>query len=375
MDQEMLKQIFEKMNELGDELAKVREVRVTAQGPGTRITVADLATKAIDALSEGTARTYGTYMRFLAHGDPAVTGPDGRPFTGYGHMWADEILPSHLVTALELVERRRADGAARRAHNRQLAGRVVRDTRGMGAQYNAVGAWRNMFETAIKDRHLAEGMNPAAKVKKPKRLDGQRMALEPEHYQQMVRLISFTGDDPELDALALRFLDITGARREGLLNLDLAGIDEQECTVRLDEKFGMVIDQPVPDWFIAELLDFARSRGAVKPQDQVFVKRTRSGALESMGARRFDYIFTDRLQSSFEWADRLQVTAHTIRHHAITRIERHAGGAVAGAFARHLPQGVTDIYARASRREVATAVVGLFGGDHPWLHRQPRQRR
>lgn len=375
MDQDLLKEIYQTMTELKVDLASVRAERASAQGPGARITVADLAIKALGTLSEGTARTYGTYIRFLAWGDPEMTGPDGRPWTGFGQRWADEILPSDLVMVLELVGRRQEEAAARRACNRELAGRVVRDARGMGAKYNAVGAWRNMFQTAIKDRHLAEGMNPAAKLAKPKRSDGQRMALEDEHYEQMTRLIASTGDDPQLDNLVLRFLAITGARREGLLNLTLAGIDEQECTVRLDEKFGAIVDQPVPDWFIAELLVFARERGAVNREDRVFVKATRSGTLQSMGRRRFDYIFTDRLQSSFEWADRLQITAHTIRHHAITQVERHAGAAVAGAFARHLPQEVTDIYSRASRREVAAAIVDLFGGDHPWLHRQPRPRR
>lgn len=192
-----------------------------------------------------------------------------------------------------------------------------------------------MFKVAVDDRHLAKGMNPAADMVKPKRSDRRRMALEDEHFEQMVELIGSTGDDPQLDALVLKFIDITGARREGLLDLQVGGIDREECTVRLHEKFDTVFDQPVPDMFVDELLTFAAARRSAARTDSVFVKRTASGGFTPMGRRRYDYIFTDRLQSSFTWADKLQVTAHTLRHHAIIRVERRYGRAVAQAFARH----------------------------------------
>lgn len=256
------------------------------------------------------------------------------------------------------------------------AGRVIRRASGDGARYNAIGAWRCLFEVAIRDRHLAEGMNPASKFKRPKReKGGSRMALECEHYDQMVALLSSTGDDPELDELILRFLDITGARQEGVLNLRIEDIDPTECTVRLREKFGTDIDQPVPDWFVQELLAFAQRRGAVLRGDSVFRKRVGPGLYKPIGRRRFNYVFCDRLQSSYEWADKMQVTAHTLRHHAITKVQRHAGSAVSTAFARHAIVETNDIYTEASQKEVAKAVVDLHGGDHPWLHREPRPRR
>lgn len=73
------------------------------------------------------------------------------------------------------------------------------------------------------------------------------------------------------------------------------------------------------------------------------------------------------MQSKLAWADKEQVTAHTLRHHAIGLVERHAGKQVAAEFARHEPGDTSDLYGRASREEVAQAVVELHGGAHPWI--------
>ncbi len=348
----------------------------TARGTGDRIAMLDLRDKAVAAMTTNTKRTYEGYMNLLVDGDPSLTGSDGRAWVGLGAMWADEVLPSHLEVALSVVATRAQRRAEDRATVREAAERTVRTTDGHGARYNAIGAWRRLFEAAIKDRHLAEGMNPAQKLKKPARAKGGgRDALEDQHFSAMVQLLSSTGDDPELDAMIVRFLDITGARQEGVINLTLGDVDESECTVRLHEKFKSKVDQPVPDWFIAVLLEFARRRGATHRTDKVFRKRLGGGRFEDITRRRFNYMFGDRLQSSFSWADRLQVTGHTLRHHSITRVERDFGKAVSTAFARHTPGDVNDIYTKASPREVAQAVVKIHGGDHPWLHRAPRPRR
>lgn len=344
----------------------------TARGAGERIRVADLVTKSIEQMTPNTSRTYAGYMEFLAKGDPECPDPQVRAWKGLGQMWVDEVLPSHLTKALMMVSARAACRAEGRAQVRRDAERVVRDTDGTGARFSAVGAWRRLFRDAIADRHLAPGMNPAMDLTKPKRKrGGSRFALEEPLFGEAVRLISTTGDDPELDAMIVTFIDVTGARQEGVLNLTVGGLDRSECTVLLIEKFGTRVHQPVPDWFMAQLVRFAESRGATGPADKVFRKRLASGKVKAITPRRFNYIFCDRLQASLTWADKLQVTAHTLRHHSITRVERHSGRAVARAFARHAPEGVTDIYTEASREEVAQAVVELHGGDHPWLHRAP----
>lgn len=69
-----------------------------------------------------------------------------------------------------------------------------------------------------------------------------------------------------------------------------------------------------------------------------------------------------------------KVTAHTLRHHAISLVERTFGRRVAIAFARHEPEDVNGRYTVARPKEVTGAVVAFRGGDHPWLHREPRPR-
>ena len=345
------------------------QVVVGARGPGERIKVAELAKLALDSCGKGTARTYGSYMRLLAEGEPTVAGPDGEPYKGIGNLWADEVLPSHLLVALKVVWARAEAGGEARADRREAKGRVVRESDGSGAAYNAVGAWRNMFTFAINERNLGKGFNPALMVKKPERQPGRRLAIKEEHLREMLELFGSTGDDPELDLMIARFILITGARQEGILNLKLGGLDAGECTVRLDEKFGKITAQPVPDWFLAELQAFAQARGATRRKDPVFVKRLASGRFKAITHRRFNNLFGDRLQALCPWADRTQTTAHTLRHHAVTVIERATSRAVATAFARHKPEGTNGIYTVASREEVAEAVVLVYGGDHPWLHR------
>ena len=134
-------------------------------------------------------------------------------------------------------------------------------------------------------------------------------------------------------------------------------------------------EQPVPDWLIAELHAFAVARGAVRPADQVF--RKRAGGKRAGGpitGRRFDNIF-QRLQAGLEWADVEQVSAHTLRHHAISVVERASSKAVSLRFARHEPEDANDRYSKATDKEVAQVIVRLYAGDHPWVHRDRRHRR
>lgn len=337
--------------------------------PGDRIRLRDLVVKTLRGLEGSSSRrTYETYLTFLAEGWPAAAPPEEKLYPGLGDRWADEVLASDLEQALGWVERRAVLSAAWRAERREAAKRAVHTSGGAGARYNAVSAWRRLFSTAVKDRHLAKEMNPALDVAKPRRSYGSRRPLKDEQMQQFWELVGGTGDDPELDVMLCQTILISGARREGLFNLTLGGIDLEECTVRLDEKFGKVVDQPVPDWFARELHAFALSRGAHKATDAVFRTRPRNGRPPRPAtARRLDYIF-QRLQAAYAWADRAQVSAHVLRHHAIALVERQSKKAVSLAFARHEPEDTNDRYGRASAKEVAQAVVALHGGTHPLLH-------
>ena len=148
------------------------------------------------------------------------------------------------------------------------------------------------------------------------------------------------------------------------------GVDYVECTIRLDEKNGKVVHQSVPDWFITELDAFARSRGAshltTRCSATALLVVARARRFKS---RRFDYLFGDRIQARLSSADKEQVTGHTVRHRVVTVGERTTSHAVSVAFARHEPEGVNGGYTVARPKEVAAAVVAIYGGDHPWLHR------
>lgn len=345
----------------------VQAAATATAAPAKRIRLVDLLPIVEAAFRTDTKRTYMPYNRFLVHGE------DGY-FDGLGDRWADEVTFSELNRAQNAVQARAKDIVQARNEIRQQVGRTTRRTNGKSSEYSAVGAWRNFFAVAIADGYLAEGANPAMKLTKPKRKDGKRPALTREELDEMLDFIDSSGDDPELDRVLCETILIAGARQEGLLNLDLGGIDREECAIYLDEKFGKALWQPVPDWFIDGLYVFATSRGALRPTDKVFIKR--ATGLRAPGGpittRRFDNLFTDRIQAAFEWADKRKVAAHTIRHHAVTVVERYAGRAVSTAFARHEPEDVNGVYTEATRQEVAAAVVGVYGGDHPWLHREPR---
>jgi len=128
-------------------------------------------------------------------------------------LFANEVRPSQLKAALKVVYARAEKYAEARADRRESDGRVVRETNGSGAAFNAVGAWRCMFAFASDEQNVADGFNPALKVKKPARQKGRRTAIKEGHLGEMLELFASTGDDPELDSLVARFILITGARQ------------------------------------------------------------------------------------------------------------------------------------------------------------------
>jgi integrase len=335
----------------------------------TRITVADLVKKTLDSIRTDSKRTYKPYLTLLEKG---WSGRDYR-YEGIGKMWVDEVLPSHLEKALEAVQAR-----AQQRHEDRHAVRSEVDRHefapvGSTPAYNAVGA-AEAIQRCHRRKAPAQGRQPGRRHQEAHADRGHPPRPHADQLDQMWELIDSTGDDPELDRMLCETILVTGARVEGLLNMTLRHIDLDECVIWLDEKFGKVIPQPAPDWFCQKLNAFALSRGAIIKSDKVFRKlalgpKTPAAPITD---RRFDYIFTQRLQAAYEWADKDQMSAHNLRHHAVTTVERGMGSkAIAQAFARH-SSGVTSIYIKASREEVAAAVLRLYGGDHPWLHREPR---
>ena len=80
----------------------------------------------------------------------------------------------------------------------------------------------------------------------------------------------------------------------------------------------------------------------------------------------------DRARPCLPWTDRTPVSAHVLRHTAITAVGRLAGYPVAQAFAGHAPPSVTGRYLHATLAEIATAVATLTDEAHPLADRQDR---
>ena len=206
--------------------------------------------------------------------------------------------------------------------------------------------------------------NVADKVAKPKRRDAKRAAFPVSQVPTVLRLAAAGSDDPDLDTMLVKFHLVTGARQEGALNLTRRMLDPARGDVVLDEKNDKTERQPVPDWFLAELIAFADERGAVEPDAPVFRKFQRSGTYAPIGRRRYNYLF-QRIQAASEFADNIQLSAHTLRHCAGTYIRQAADPDVAKAFLRHAETDVTGTYTKATRAEVVAAVLAVWGGSHP----------
>ena len=61
-----------------------------------------------------------------------------------------------------------------------------------------------MYQFAVLDGLIAEADNPAARVRKPRRLDSGRRARPDDHLAAIDEIAATTGNDPQLDALLIR---------------------------------------------------------------------------------------------------------------------------------------------------------------------------
>ena len=151
--------------------------------------------------------------------------------------------------------------------------------------------------------------------------------------------------------------------RRPTLSVRIRDIDTGRATLWLREKNDTEREQPASPSLVALVLAHAADRGGSDAGDRVY--RSRQG--EPITGRRYDRLFA-RARESLDWDGRLPVSAHVLRHTAITRIGRIAGYPVAQAFAGHAPPSVTGRYLHASVADVATAVAALTGEDHPLAH-------
>lgn len=281
-------------------------------------------------------RTYGSYWRLLVE------------------LCGDR--PLDQVTVDELMEV--ADEAARRARARRAG------SDGRASRESCVAAMRAVFTRAMKAGHIAT--NPALNVDKPRRLKNRRRALTPAELDDVWAAVAATTRDPDLDLLLVRFHLESGARRMGAINLRLRDLDEDRQTIWLREKFGAEREQPISRSLLDSMRAIAEDRSASSPDDSVFRTPARgSGGCRPLSDRRYDRLF-EKAQEQVVWSTRTPLTAHVLRHTAITAVERLFGAAVAAAFAGHTStKDTTAVYTTASITEVATAVAALTGEPHP----------
>lgn len=315
----------------------------------------------------GMLRTYEPYLRLLVEGYPyASTSPAAQEYAGIGDKLVRDVTLTDLAEADKWVRRRSERDGATKAANRRGAGRHVKDRTHAGAHTNYYAAVRYFFKVAVANRIISDDHDPTTHLKKPNKPTGQRRALTEAQLAEVWTTVMTGGDDPELDALLVETVLVTAARRDGLLNLTLGRLDRDRATVWLFEKGGFLTEQPATVGLVDALEQFARSRGASRDDDPVFCAKLGANASgpRAITSRRFDTLHT-RIQKQLPWADKLGLTIHWIRHHAITQVDRQFGPAVAARYARHANTSTTCTYTKATGEEVCAAVSALTGTTHP----------
>jgi integrase len=293
--------------------------------------------------------TVAAYLDTIA---PTFTPATARTYRPYWRLLITHLGDHHLleVTTADLTAVVAAAGTRAQIHRPGSTGRASRES--------CVAALRAVFSRAA-DAGITVG-NPAAALIKPRRAPSRRRALTEGELSDLIDAVRTTSHDPDFDLLLIRLHLESGARREGALNLRCRDLDGDRATVWLREKGDSEREQPISPSLLALLEHHAAARGATRPDDPVL--RTANGA--SLSARRYSTIF-DRARTCLPWAERTPVSAHVLRHTAITAVGRIAGYPVAQAFAGHSPPTVTGRYLHATLDEIATAVAHLTGEPHP----------
>lgn len=293
-------------------------------------TLAEHVAAMAPTFSAGTAATYRTYWRLATE-----------------HLGGRRLTDITVVDLQAVV----ADAAHRARQRRQ-------GSTGRSSEEACVAALRALFSQAQAAGLIAA--KPAAALTKPRRARSRRRALDDRELAELVDAIRTTSGDPDLDLVLVRFHLESGARRQGTLNLRIGDLDPRRATVWLREKNASDREQPISPTLIRLLGRHALTGGAHNSREPVF--RRRDGT--PMTARRYNTIF-DRARPCLEWARRTPVSAHVLRHTAITAVARLAGYPVAQTFAGHTPARITGRYLQASVTDVATAIATLTGEPHP----------
>jgi len=315
-----------------DDLLAVAGRETTHRSTG--LTVADYVPVVAASYQPRSRRTYNSYWRLTVE--------------LLGEVALDRVTVDDLIGV--------ADEASKRAKKRRVG------SDGRASRESCIAAVRAVFARAHRSGLVST--NAALLLEKPRRLPNRRRALSQAELDELWAAAAATTKDPALDLLLLRFHLESGARRMGAINLRLKDLDHDRQTIWLREKFGSEREQPISRSLLQAVANLAAERGSTRPDDHALVTlhRARDG-LAPVTDRTYDRIFV-RVQQHVAWAERTPLTAHVLRHTAITAVERVAGFAVAQRFAGHSPSSVTGTYTKADIAEVAAAVALLTGEPH-----------
>lgn len=315
-----------------------------------------LGVELADLIAAGKPMSLPTLATFIESIAPTFAAPTIATYEPHWRLaiarFGDRPIASVDLGDLHLVL---ADAVARARKNRP-------GSTGRSSAETCVAALRAVFRRA-HDAGLIRA-NPAAALPRPRRVRSRRRALSDVELGELVDAVRTTSTDPHLDLLLVRFHLETGARRGGAINLTIADLDPPRSTVWLHEKNDSEREQPVSPTTMRLLQRHVARRGV--GAGPVFW--TVSG--QALTSRRYDAMF-ERARRLLPWAERTQVSAHVLRHTAITAVGRLAGYPVAQAFAGHAPSGTTGRYMYASVDEVASAVAVLTGELHPLASSEP----
>jgi integrase len=321
--------LLERMGISPAELLEVRAARPPVP------TFAEYVPVVAAAVSAGTRRAYGSYWN--------------RVVRAWGERRIDEPLPSEIEQLRAQVQ---ADVVARR----NARG-------GRSAAEHLVAALRCLYRRAVADGYVEAADNPAAKVAKPRRLPSTRRAIGDARLTEINEVAASTGDDPALDTLLIRLHTETACRRGGALALRPRDLDPEQCVIFLREKGGTARWQPVSPTLMRHLVAHHEERGGGERDGRLL--RYRDG--RPLTYRRYDHLW-HRIGQRLRWVHTQQISTHWLRHTTLTWVERVYGHAVARAYAGHTDgggAGATATYVRASLYEVAAALAGLTGEEHP----------
>jgi integrase/recombinase XerC len=302
-------------------------------------TLGQFVDEIVPTFTPATAATYRPYWRLAValHGDRRLS----------------ELGPSDLQAVVEAA-------AARARANRP-------SSTGQASRESCVAALRALYQRGVAAGLLTT--NPAATLTKPRRPRPRRRALDDTEQSQLLDSVRATSPDPRLHLLVIRLHLETGARRSGALALHPGDLDARRATVWLTEKHS-VREQPVSPSLLAALARHAHERTATSGDGGLL--RRRDG--RAITGRDYDRLFA-WARAVLPWAGRTPLSAHVLRHTAITVIGRIGGYPVAQAFAGHTPPTVTGRYLHASLADVAAAVEAMTGEHHPLAPPDPSPGR